>query len=145
MPGRQRLQGRGYCADASSRSPDGARVVKFLRPLREISTAGLSMRSPLRFRFLIGANMIDALRFAAFVARFAEHHSAEGTAPRSPSRRDEAVAPRGRLVPDKRRLLLLARQRDLRPRAGHEKVFAPFGIAGVMLLTDASDLEGETL
>src|SRR5580704_7408595 len=98
------------------------------------------MRSPLRLRFLISANPIDALRFAAFAARPAEHHSAEETSPRSPSRRDEAIAPRGRLVPDKRRLLLLVRQRDLRPRAGHEKGFAPFGIAGVMLLTDASDL-----
>jgi hypothetical protein len=75
---------------------------------------------------IVSANLIDALRFAAFLARLAEHHSAEGTAPRSPSRHDEAIAPRGRLVPDKRQLLLLARQHDLRPRAGHEKVFAPF-------------------
>jgi hypothetical protein len=59
---------------------------------------------------IVSANLIDALRFAAFLARLAEHHSAEGTAPRSPSRRDEAIAPRGRLVPDKRRLLLLVRQ-----------------------------------
>src|ERR1700722_10960742 len=86
----------------------------------------VSPRSPQRLRFIVSANLIDALRFAAFAARPAERRSAEETAPRSPSRRDEAIAPRGRLVPDKRRLLLLARQRDLRPRAGHKKVFAPF-------------------
>ena len=86
----------------------------------------VSTRSPQRLRFPISANPIEALRFAAFAARLAERRSAEEIALRSPYRRDEAIAPRGRLVPDKRRVLLLARQRDLQPRAGHLKIFAPF-------------------
>ena len=84
--------------------PDGD-AYGVVRPLREIYAAGR-----LRLRFPISANPIEALRFAAFAARLAERRSAEEIALRSPYRRDEAIAPRGRLVPDKRRLLLLVRQ-----------------------------------
>ena len=75
------------------------RMVNLVRPLREIYAAGrLNAVSTALAVSYHSANRIEALRFAAFAARPAERRSAEETAPRSPSRRDEAIAPRGRLV-----------------------------------------------
>src|SRR5262249_11063357 len=71
-------------------------------------------------------NSDRCLTLCAVAARLAGRRSAEEIGLQSPCRRDAAIAPPGRLSPDKYRFLLLAPRCDLRPLVVDVKASAPF-------------------